>query len=96
MLSSPTYIDHGHGGSPVYYSSTQPINPVRPLTFFFCSSILLCKGKKINHKISSKDVLAVSSFFSYLSFHSMVFFYVSDELWIECETERSAQYRTRV
>ena len=53
MLSSPTYIDHGHTGSPVYYASgPQTIQPVGSLIdsirvgfifvigLFFCLSLM--------------------------------------------------------
>jgi hypothetical protein len=62
MLSSPTYIDHGHGNSPVYYSTAvQQTNPVRVFSFFFFAlSILLCKEReRENHIIRSKGVLAI-------------------------------------
>jgi hypothetical protein len=53
---------------------------------FFCSDFVKKKNRN--------DVL--TRFFSYLSLHSLVFFCVSDELWIERKTERSAQYMTRI
>jgi len=84
MLSSPTYIDHGHVNSPVYHSGiAQQTNTVsqsfsRVLRSYYTTK--RPKKKKSYNKLKRR----FSHFFlPYLSFYSMLFLCVSNELWIE-------------
>jgi hypothetical protein len=74
MLSSPTYIDHGHGNSPVYYSTAvQQTNPVRVFSFFFFAlSILLCKERERERERKSYNTLKRRFSYSFCICHCIL------------------------